>query len=164
MADVQEARAPPNWRRVIYVLLTKSRKDDEFFISKRREIALMPQDFKLLTAMIKASVYSRVVGRQSRQQLGWLRGFGAADAGIQVAAAIQQARRTESPLYLIYVDLKTFFPKINREVCRVAELWKGLPKEAIDQVAFIYGSGQREEACVSCQYDTAACKRLSRSL
>ena len=39
---------------------------------------------------------------------------------------------------MLYMDLSTFFPKLDRQVVRYAELFNGLPQEVCDLVALIY--------------------------
>ena len=54
------------------------------------------------------------------------------------------------------MDLATFFPRIDREALKVAEVLIGLPPEVIDLVGKIYGAGRAVAAeAVECQFDTA---------
>ena len=69
--------------------------------------------------------------------------------------AIQQSRRLRKPLYLLYLDLATFFPNIDRDIGTYAEPLHGLPEEVAWLVCMIYGGYNGKEA-VSCRLDTAA--------
>jgi len=54
-----------------------------------------------------------------------------------------------------FIDLATFFPRIDRGACKVAELLHGLPKEVIELTALIYGAADDPEGAINCQYDSA---------
>jgi ribonuclease HI len=156
MADLRGEVFPESWRRVIYVLLTKPLPNNPALISERREIALMAQDMKLVMHMVRATAYRLITGRLLPEQCGWLPGYGTVDAGLPLAAVIQQAQRLRQSIWILYVDLATFFPRIDREALRVAEVLVGLPTEVIDLVGKIYGAGRAVAAeAVECQFDTA---------
>jgi hypothetical protein len=156
MADLRGEAFPESWRRVIYVLLTKPLPNNPALISERREIALMAQDMKLVMHMVRATAYRLITGRLLPEQCGWLPGYGTVDAGLSLAAVIQQAQRLHQSIWILYVDLATFFPRIDREALRVAEVLIGLPPEVIDLVGKIYGAGRAVAAeAVECQFDTA---------
>ena len=156
MADLRGETFPESWRRVIYVLLTKPPPNNPALISDRREIALMAQDMKLVMHMVRATAYRLITGRLRLEQCGWLPGYGTVDAGLALAAVIQQAQRLHQSLWILYVDLATFFPRIDREALTVAEVLIGLPAEVVDLVGKIYGAGRAVAAeAVECQFDSA---------
>jgi hypothetical protein len=156
MADLRGGDFPPSWRRVIYVLLTKPPPNNPALISERREIALMAQDMKLIMHMVRATAYRLITGRLRSEQCGWLPGYGTVDAGLPLAAVIQQAQRQQQSIWILYVDLATFFPRIDREALTVAEVLVGLPPQVIELVGQIYGAGRAVAAeAVECQFDTA---------
>ena len=53
-------------------------------------------------------------------------------------------------MYLLYIDLATFFPAVHRGVAAVGELCKGLPTEFVDTVGAIFGelTGEYDSACL----------------
>ena len=156
MADLRGEAFPDSWRRVIYVLLTKPLPNNPALISERREIALMAQDMKLVMHMVRATAYRLITGRLLPEQCGWLPGYGTVDAGLPLAAVLQQAQRLRQSIWILYVDLATFFPRIDREALTVAEVLIGLPPEVIGLVGKIYGAGRAMAAdAVECQFDTA---------
>ena len=71
----------------------------------------MAQEMKLLLQMVRRVSYQRIVGRVADAQCGWLSGFGCSDPALVAQLLIQQARRLRKPLYLLYIDLVTFFPR-----------------------------------------------------
>ena len=78
------------------------------------------------------------------------------DAGLPLAAVIQQAQRLRQSIWILYVDLATFFPRIDREALTVAEVLIGLPPEVMELIGKIYGAGRAVAAhSVECQFDTA---------
>ena len=107
MADLRGEVFPESWRRVIYVLLTKPLPSNPALISERREIALMAQDMKLIMHMVRATAYRLITGRLLPEQCGWLPGYGTVDAGLPLAAVIQQAQRLRQSIWILYVDLAT---------------------------------------------------------
>ena len=156
MAELRGGTFPDSWRRVIYVLLTKPLPNNPALISERREIALMAQDMKIIMHMVRATAYRLITGRLRLEQCGWLPGYGTVDAGLPLAAVIQQAQRLRQSIWILYVDLATFFPRIDREALTVAEVLIGLPPEVIDLVGKIYGAGRAVAAeAVECQFDSA---------
>ena len=154
--DVTSGNIDADWRRVMYVLLVKPAPNDADVVSERREIALMAQEMKLLLQMIRRTCYARVAGRMHKSAMGWLATYGCADLGIAAAHITDQARVLQHGLYMLYLDLATFFPKIQRQGLRVAELVHGLPRVVVDLAVLIYGAGRGDPGCVSCQYDTSA--------
>ena len=154
MADIHSKNFDANWRRVLYSLLVKPAPNDPSRVAERREIALMCQEMKLMMQMVRGTAYRRVVERIASEQLGWLSGYGAADPALTIALVVQQAARLEHPLYIMYVDLSTYFPRINRVAARIADLRLGLPQEVLDLVDAIFPP--TEGASVQCQYDSAA--------
>jgi hypothetical protein len=98
-------------------------------VRERREIALMAQDMKILLQMVRWACYSRVSRRVMHDQVGWVGGMMASDPGLGAALAIQQAKALQHDLYLIFIDLATFFPSIDRGVLKAAELWHGIPDD-----------------------------------
>ena len=106
--------------------------------------------------MVRATAYRLITGRLRPEQCGWLPGYGTVDAGLPLAAVIQQAQRLRQSIWILYVDLATFFPRIDREALTVAEVLIGLPPEVIDLVGKIYGAGRAVAAdAVECQFDSA---------
>ena len=154
MRDIRDGTISEDWRTVLYVLLIKPERNPDV-VSDRREIALMAQEMKLLLGMLKRTCYNRVANRIVKEQAGWVSGMGAFDPGLALGLVVQQARRMKQPLYLLFIDLKTFFPTIHREALKVAELWHGIPEEVADLALMIYGAASGEGA-VQCQFDTAA--------
>jgi ribonuclease HI len=156
MEDVAAGRVAESWRRVLYVLLKKPPPNNPDKVAERREIALMAQEMKLLMQMVREVSYRRILERVLENQAGWLAGFGCADTALVAACLIQQQRRLQQPLYLLYIDLSTFFPRCDRGVIKAAELLHGLPKEVVELTALIYGDGSSTDDAVRCQYDSAA--------
>ena len=154
-ADLRGKVVPETWRTVLYALLVKPLPNNPEVVAERREIALMPQDMKLLLQMVRQVSYQRIVGRVTSAQSGWLSGYGCTDPGLVAAHIIQQRRRMGKPLYLLFIDLATFFPRVDRGACEVAELLVGLPKEVIELTALIYGAADDPEGAINCQYDSA---------
>jgi hypothetical protein len=58
-------------------------------------------------------------------------------------------------MWLLYIDLATMFPKINRHIGGMAAMVHGLPPEVQELVYLIYGQSEHVE-CVRCQYETEA--------
>ena len=59
------------------------------------------------------------------------------------------------PLYLLFLDLATFPPRIDREIGTAGELLHVMPTDAAWLVALIYG-GFDGKPSVQCKLDTAA--------
>lgn len=158
MADIKRETIPAAWKKVLYVLLSKPPPNDPALIGGRREITLMAQDMKLCLQMVRRAAYAKVAQRLESSQVGWAVGYGTGDVGLELQCAIQQAKRVSHPLYILYLDLATFFPKISREVIgTIGELLVGLPTEVKRLVLMIYGGYDGKGSdCVECQYDTAA--------
>ena len=148
MADLKSGHLPANWHRVLYALLKKGPPNNPNVVQENREIALMAQDMKLFLQMVRRVSYSRLVGRLAREQAGWLAGVGSVDPAPAAAIVIQQARRLEHPLWLLYVDLATFFPACNRGIIKAAELLHGLPQQVVQLTALIYGSHEDPDSAV----------------
>ena len=83
---------------------------------------------------------------------------GAPDLSLALGGVIQQAERVGHDLWLLYIDLATFFPGINRKALHAAELLAGVPKQVRELVAMIYGEmvGECEVGSTTCRYDSAA--------
>jgi hypothetical protein len=156
MADLRDERVPEEWKQVLYALLVKGAPNNPEVVGERREIALMAHDMKLLLQMVRRVSYQRVCGRLASAQAGWLAGYGCSDAGGPVAHVIKQCARLKSSVYLLYIDLATFFPRLDREAVTVAEALHGLPKEVRHLSALIYGTAAEPDLCVTCRYDSAA--------
>ena len=156
IADLKGHNVPETWRQVLYALLLKPPPNDPDVVGERREIALMAHDMKLLLQMVRRISYQRIVGRVDSDQAGWLAGFGCADPSVVVATAVQQCARLKQSVYLLYIDLSTFFPRLDRGAVTIAEAMHGLPKEVQELTLRIYGSVADKEGCVACKYDSAA--------
>lgn len=155
IADIREGRrVPAHWRKVLYVLLEKPGNDNSR-VDQRREIALMAHDMKMLLQMVRRVSYQRMVGRVMAEQAGWIAGFGCADPGSVVTHIIQQSAKLGEPLWLLFIDLSTFFPRCDREVLTVAEAVHGLPREVRELAIAIYGAKCEPHLAVECQYDSA---------
>ena len=92
---------------------------------------------KVVMQSVRRSVYSHMPRRIVPAQLGWLTGMSTAHVGIQFALAVQQAALTGQSMYLLYCDLSTFFPSIDRAVLRLHELATGVPSQILDIAAAI---------------------------
>ena len=156
MEDVRRGVVSESWKRVVYVLLVKKPPNNPNLISERRDIALMAQDMKLLLKMVRETCYKRIARRVLSDQVGWVAGLGAFDPGLSAANVIQQVRELGGVLYLLYIDLATFFPMIERGVLNAAEVWHGVPDDVRELTARIFGAVDNDEDGMRCQYDTAA--------
>jgi hypothetical protein len=156
VGDATRATFDPDWKRVMYALLVKPLPNRPDLVHQRREIALMAIEMKLLLQCVRRTCYSRVAGRIHNSAMGWLATYGCTDLGICAAHVTDQARVLKHELYLLYVDLATFFPKIQRGPLRAAKLAHGLPRVVIDLAGLIYGRYKGDPGCVTCHYDTAA--------
>ena len=156
MRDLQRGVVSNRWRKVLYALLVKPPPSKPYLVKDRRDIALMAQDMKLCLHMVRATAYEAIQPRVAADQLGWIAGYGTGDVGLSLAALLAQGQRLERKLYLLFMDLATFFPKINRKIGTVAELLQGLPPEVLNLTLLIYGGYHDRDGAVECQYDTAA--------
>ena len=111
---------------MIYVLLRKPRGDQRL-VAKQRDIALMAQGMKVLCRVVLATAFPRIEARLAPEQMGWVKAIGASDAAMLLGLVLQNARACRQPLFVLYIDLATFFPAVHRGVATVAELYAGLP-------------------------------------
>eukprot|EP00966_Prymnesium_polylepis_P224085 5183891-Prymnesium_polylepis.1 len=61
--------------------------------------------------MVRRHAYLRLEVRIAHEQVGWTEGMGAPEVGVILQCAIQQAKRLQHPLWILYIDLATMFPK-----------------------------------------------------
>ena len=155
MADVGAGRIANNWRRVLYALLKKPAPNDPCLVSERREIALMAQDMKLLLKRVRRECHDRLTDRLINSQMGWQRGFAHSDPGLAATLVVQQSARLKTEMWLLYINLATMFPKINRQIASMAAMVHGLPPQVQELVYLIDGKSKHAE-CVRCQYETEA--------
>ena len=156
MTDFATASLPASWSHVVYALLIKPPPSDASIVAEWREIAIMEQLMKVVMQSVRRSVYSHMPRRIVPAQLGWLTGMSTAHVGIQFALAVQQAALTGQSMYLLYCDLSTFFPSIDRAVLRLHELATGVPSQILDIAAAIYNRVVGEAVGTPCRYDSAA--------
>ena len=154
-SDMRRGVTAAHWHSVLYVLLEKPAPNDPEVVAQMREIALMAQDMKMALRMVRAMSYARVTGRVNVAQMGWVGGYGAGDPALALECVIDMQRRARQPLWILYIDLATFFPKIRRDLSRKADLTHGLPAEVVDLVERIFGAHGELEAAVRCRYDSA---------
>ena len=128
---------PEEWMRIIYVLLRKKRGDQRL-VAKRRDIALMAHTMKLLGKMVHIEAYARIQNSLDPSQVGWRAAHGATDAATTLAHVIETAARLRTPMFLLYVDLRTFFPALHRQVIAASELLHGLPPTVVKLVCEMY--------------------------
>ena len=155
MADLRNECVSDDWRRILYVLLVKPAPNNPELVNQRREIGLGPQDLKLCLQMVRRAAYMRLDGRVHKAQMGGVSGYGAGDSGLTMEALIQQCRRLGLDLWVLYVDLKTWYPKLNRDCCTIAQIVHGLPYQVRRLVTLIYGKHGDYDAAVKCQYDSS---------
>ena len=155
MSDLEDGKLASDWKRVLYALIPKPGCHPNV-IAEWREIALMPQDLKICLQMVRRHAYLRLEERIAAEQIGWTEGVGAPEVGIILQHTIQQAKRLQHPLWILYIDLATFFPKIRRDLASIAELLTGLPDDVVRLTELVYGAHKDPESAVKCQYDTAA--------
>ena len=136
-------------------MLVKPKPSNPEVVAERREIALMAHDMKLFLQMVRRISYQRVVGRVVAEQSGWLAGFGATDPALTLAILTKQAARLHKPIYLLYIDLATFFPRCDRRVITIAEALHGLPRQVRELSLQIFGTADQPEKAVECFYDSA---------
>ena len=96
-----------------------------------------------------ASLTSRLVGQKA-----W--GHRRLASFFNVRFSTQQAKRLQHPLWILYIDLATMFPKVRRDLASIAEALTGLPPDVIRLTELIYGAHRDRDGAVQCQYDTAA--------
>ena len=158
MADLKAAAVPPSWRVVVYALLVKPPPNNPNVVCERREIAIMEQMMKLTLQMTRSVSYSRASGRIHRAQQGWLKGMMTADVGLLLDVIIQQqARLGVGELWILFIDLKCFFPSMPRHILRLVEEAHGVPREVLDLAAAIYCGKEKEgTGGAACRYDSAA--------
>ena len=155
MRDLENGQLSGDWKRVLYALIPKDGCHPNI-PSEWREVALMPHDLKICLQMVRRHAYLRLESRISAEQVGWTEGMGAPEVGLVLQGLIQQAKRLGHPLWVLYIDLATFFPKIRRDLASISELLTGLPPEVVKLTRLIYGAHLDREQAVQCQYDTAA--------
>ena len=71
------------WKRVIYVLLVKPRKDRRL-VQERRDLALMAQGMKVLGRMMLTTAFHDMEARLAEKQLGWTKAVGASEASLMM--------------------------------------------------------------------------------
>lgn len=152
---VREGVVPKEWSTVIYALLAKPPPNDPELVGERREIALMAHDLKVLMQMVRRVSYQRIAPRLSSAQMGWLAGHGCPDVSSVLATVIQQAKAQRREAYLLYIDLSQMFPRLDRGVVRLSEVWMGLPDEVARLAQKIYGQEGDWEGAVECRYDSS---------
>ena len=155
ISDVRGRVLPRQWHSVLYALLPKPAPNDSRVVSENREIALMPVDMKLFLQMVRRATYAKMVGRIAVEQAGWCAGVGCVDPSLWLSQIIQNSARLQQPLWILYIDLATFFPKIDRGIADVQALLKGLPPEVVELTALIFGSADNHSDSVACRYETA---------
>ena len=127
---ILEGTLPEHWQRMVYVLLSK-KHGDQRKIRKKREIALMDQTLKLMLKCAKRLSFDRMVGRTGEDNHGWVPGHGALNAALMMDIALGQARELRHSIFILFLDLKQFFPAIKRARRTAAEYLLGLPKEVV---------------------------------
>ena len=128
---------PEHWGQMVYVLLPK-KHGDQRKIRKKREIALMDQTLKLMLKCVKKVSFDRMVGRTGEENHGWVPGHGALNAALMMDAVLGQARELQHAIYILFLDLKQFFPAIKRKVRTAAEYFIGLPDEVIRMAKAVF--------------------------
>ena len=68
-------------------------------------------------------VYARMAGRVDRAQCGFVRGMGAQDVALMASLLLQGGRWERRAVYLLFVDIRKFFPAIDRTNLTFAELF-----------------------------------------
>ena len=98
--------------------------------------------------MLLSTAFADMETRLAEEQLGWTKAVGACEASLMLQLGIQLARRTRRTVFVLYVNLKTFFPAVHRGNATVAELLIGLPEEFTDTVGALFGelTGEYEAA------------------
>ena len=127
---ILERKFPEHWQQMVYVLLAK-KHGDQRKLRKRREIALMDQTLKLMLKCVKRLSFDRMVGRTGEDNHGWVLGHGALNAALMMDVILGQARELKHSVYILFLDLKQFFPAIKRKQRTAAEYFIGLPHEVV---------------------------------
>ena len=127
---ILERKFPEHWQQMVYVLLAK-KHGDQRKLRKRREIALMDQTLKLMLKCVKRLSFDRMVGRTGEDNHGWVPGHGALNAALMMDVILGQARELRHSIYILFLDLKQFFPAIKRKQRTAAEYFIGLPHEVV---------------------------------
>ena len=70
-------------------------------------------------------------------------------------ALVQQSKRLQLEMWVLYVDLKTWYPKLNRDCCTFAQIVHWLPYQVRRLVTLIYGKHGDYDAAVKCRYDSS---------
>ena len=135
---VRSREFPVAWRRVVYVLLAK-KHGDQNLVCNQRDIALMAQCLKMVLRVLKLHSYARMAGRVDRAQCGFVRGVGAQDVALMASLLLQGGRRELRWVYLLFVDIRKFFPAIDRTNLTFAEMFHGVPRAVTELVAAIFG-------------------------
>ena len=125
-----EGKRPKHWEQMVYVLLPK-KHGDQRKIRKKREIALMDQTLKLMLKCVKKVSFERMIGRTGEDNHGWVPGHGALNSALMMDAVLGQARELRHSIYMLFLDLKQFFPSIKRKARAAAEYFVGLPEEVV---------------------------------
>jgi len=139
MADLRAGDVAPSWRVVVFALLVKPPPNNPELVAERRDIAILDQLMKTVLQMVRTVSYSRVQGRVLSPQLGWLQGHSTAHVGLQLEALLQQAARLGHEIWVLYVDLATFFPSMPRYILWILEVAQGIPEEALELAMKIFG-------------------------
>ena len=112
-ADLRSGNISRDWRTILYVLIPKPPPNRRDVVAENREIALMAQEMKFVLQVLRQKAYSRISRRLLADQVGWVGGLGAFDVALSATLALQQARKMRQDLYLIYIDLASFFSTIG---------------------------------------------------
>ena len=155
MQDVRSGCLPEHWRTVLYVLLPKPPPNDVRKTTERREIPLLPHDFKLLLYMIRKTSYKQMETKLDIAQCGWKMGRSAVEPGLGLNGVIQDVKRWQAQLWVLYIELATFFPNINRDCVTMGELMQGLPVEMAELTLRIFGRAHKTSEWVQCRYESA---------
>ena len=155
MDDADGQDVSERWHVIMYVLLEKKAPNDPELVGDRREIALTEHDVKALLQCVRRVCYARVVGRISKHNLGWVPGYGCNDVALGSAWATQQASVLSQSIWLLYIDMAQFFPRIHRECLKIGELAHGLPDEVVRLAARVYGAHVDDPNVAKCVYDSS---------
>ena len=156
VAEWRLGTTPPSWRAVVYALLVKPAPNDPAVVAQRRDIAIMEQAMKLQLQCARSACYAPLQNRIDKSQGGWLGGTGCPDMGMCLEQLISQARLAGAlgtvELWVLWVDLTTYFPSIQRDLLRAAEERHGVPMAVLDMTAAIFSAN----GGTPCRYDSAA--------